>query len=58
MRQVVAELQQLNKKIDVIVEIMGKPEKMFIRILQMGGMIISLLTILNVIETIRRWLGF
>ena len=51
-------MRHLNKKIDIIVDILVKPEKTLVKILQMGGMIVTLMTIFSVIDTIRQWLGF
>jgi preprotein translocase subunit Sss1 len=58
MEQVIAELSELNKKVDVIVGIMKKPENRFIKVLEIAGMVITVMSFLSVIDIIRNWLGF
>jgi len=56
--QVIAELAELNKKADVIIDIMKKPENKFIKVLEIAGTVITVMSILSVIEVIRNWLRF
>jgi len=58
MEQVVAELSELNKKVDVIVGIMKKPQNRIIKVLEIAGTIITVMSLLSVIDLIRHWLGF
>ncbi|MDR1837303.1 MAG: hypothetical protein LBQ89_06560 [Treponema sp.] len=58
MEQVVAELEKLNKKADVIIGIMKKPQNGFIKVLEIAGTIITVMSLLSVIDLIRHWLGF
>ena len=58
MEQVIAELSELNKKVDVIVGIMKKPQNRFIKVLEIAGTVITVLSLLSVIDLIRHWLGF
>ena len=58
MEQVIAELSELNKKVDVIVGIMKKPQNRFIKVLEIAGTVITVMSLLSVIDLIRHWLGF
>ena len=52
------QLVELNKKLDIIINIMNKPENRWIRIIEIGGTIITIMSILSVIDIIKKWLGF
>jgi hypothetical protein len=56
--KVVTQLENTNKKLDVIIGIMNKPENRFGRILETAGAVVSIFGILSIIEIIRNWLGF
>jgi hypothetical protein len=56
--QVIAELAALNKKADTIIGIMKKPENKFIKVLEIAGAVITVMSFLSVIDIIRHWLGF
>ena len=58
MEQVIAELSALNKKVDVIVGIMKKPQNRLIKVLEIAGTVITVMSLLSVIDIIRHWLGF
>jgi hypothetical protein len=58
MEQVVAELSELNKQVAVIVGIMKKPQNRLIKVLEIAGTVITVMSLLSVIELIRQWLGF
>jgi preprotein translocase subunit Sss1 len=58
MEQVIAELSELNKKVAVIVGIMKKPQNRFIKVLEIAGTVITVMSLLSVIDLIRHWLGF
>ena len=58
MEEVVAELSELNKQVAVIVGIMKKPQNRFIKMLEIAGTVITVMSLLSVIELIRHWLGF
>ena len=58
MEQVIAELSELNKQVAVIVGIMKKPQNRFIKVLEIAGTVITVMSLLSVIELIRHWLGF
>ena len=55
MEQVIAELAELNKKVDVIIGIMQKPENRFLKVLEIAGAVIAVLSLLGIIDIIRRW---
>ena len=55
MEQVIAELAELNKKVDVIIGIIQKPENRFLKVLEIAGVIITVLSLLSIIDIIRRW---
>jgi len=56
--QAVKELVELNKKADTIIGIMQKPENKFIKALEIAGTVITVVSLLSVIDIIRNWLGF
>jgi hypothetical protein len=58
MKQIIAELAELNRKADVIIEIMQKPENRFLKALEIAGTIITVASLLSVIDIIRNWLRF
>jgi len=49
------ELAELNKKVDVIIGIMQKPENRFLKVLEIAGAVIAVLSLLGIIDIIRRW---
>jgi len=51
-------LEEISGKLDVIIGIMRKPENRFIRVLEIAGTIITVVSLLSVIDTLRQWLGF
>ena len=55
MEQVVNELTELNKKGDVIIGIMNKPENRFLKILEFVSNAVGIIGILAVVEIIRIW---
>jgi hypothetical protein len=57
MEKVVTQLEELNKKVDVIIGIMNKPDSKFGRILETVGTVVSIFSILSIIDIIRNWLG-
>jgi len=56
--QVVAELAALNKKADVIIGIMQKPENKIVKVLEMIATVAGVLSILGIIDVLRNWLRF
>jgi len=56
--KVITHLDNTNKKLDVIIGIMNKPESRFGKILETAGAVVSIFGILSIIELIRNWLGF
>ena len=56
--KVALHLKEINCKLDVIIDIMRKPENRFIRVLEIAGTIITVVSLLSVIDTLRHWLGF
>ena len=56
--KVITQLEETNKKLDVIIGIMNKPESMFGKILETAGAVVSIFGILSIIDIIRNWLGF
>ena len=55
--KVIEQLDRLNKKLDVIIDIMKKPGNRLIKILELAAAIAGVLSILSIIELIRQWLG-
>jgi len=56
--EVALHLKEINCKLDIIIGIMQKPENRFIRVLEIAGTIITVVSLLSVIDTLRHWLGF
>ena len=56
MGQIVTELEKLNKKADVIIEIMLTQEKKYVTIMQIIVNTISIIGILSIVELIRSWI--
>ena len=54
---VVAELEKLNKKADVIIGIMQKPVNKVYKIMEIAGNIVGIISILTIIELIRNWIA-
>jgi len=57
MEKVVKELEELNKKVDMIIGIMNRPNSRFGRILETVGTVVSIFSILSIIDIIRNWFG-
>jgi hypothetical protein len=58
MEKVVSQLEETNKKLDVIIDIINKPDSRVGRILEMIAAIAGVLSIISIIDVIRNWLGF
>jgi len=56
MEQVVSELTELNRKVDVIIEIINKPENKFLKIMEFVSNAVGIIGILAVVEIIRMWI--
>ena len=56
MEQVIAELEKLNKKADVIIGIMQTPENKLLKLLEIIGNAVGIISILAIIELIRNWI--
>jgi hypothetical protein len=54
--QVIAELAELNKKADVIIDIMKKPESKFIRLMEIICNVVGIIGILAAVDIIRNWI--
>jgi hypothetical protein len=55
MEQVVVQLTELNKKADMIIDIMKKPENRFMKFLEIVGNAVGIIGILAVVDIIRNW---
>ena len=53
---VVAELEKLNKKADDIIGIMQKPRNMAVKVMEIIGNAVGIISILSIVELIRRWI--
>ena len=53
---VVAELEKLNKKADVIIGIMQKPVNKLYKIMEIVGNVVGIISILAIVELIRNWI--
>ena len=56
MEQVLAELVALNKKVDVLIGIMQKPENKFMKIIEIVGNAVGIIGILAVVDIIKNWI--
>ncbi|MDR1802441.1 MAG: hypothetical protein LBQ94_02440 [Treponema sp.] len=56
MGHIVTELEKLNKKVDVIIEIMLTPEKKYVKIMEIVGNAVSIFGILAIFDLIRNWI--
>ena len=52
----VAELEKLNKKADVIIGIMQKPQNMVVKVMEIVGNAVGIISILAIVELIRTWI--
>jgi len=57
MDKVIEQLEELNKKLDMIIEILKKPENKFGKILETAGAVVTVMSILSIIDILRNWLG-
>jgi hypothetical protein len=46
----------LNKKADVIIGIMNKPENKFIKFMEILGNVVGIISILAIIDILRSWI--
>ena len=56
MEQVISELTKLNKKADVIIGIMNKPENRFLKTMEFMSNAVGIIGILAIVEIIRIWI--
>jgi len=56
MKQIINELTELNKKVDVIIGIMNKPENKFLKIMEFTSNAVGIIGILAVADIIRAWI--
>ena len=56
MEQIIAELKELNQKVDVIVNILKKPESKLLKLLEIVGNAVGIIGILAIVDIIRNWI--
>ena len=56
MGQIVTELEKLNKKADIIIEIMLTPEKKYVTIMGIIVNAVGIISILSIVELVRSWI--
>ena len=56
MDQIITELTELNKKVDVIIGIMQKPGSKFLKLLEIIGNAVGIISILAIVDIVRRWI--
>ena len=54
--QVITELAELNKKVDVIIGIMNEPENRFLKLMEIVGDAVGIIGILAIVDIIRNWI--
>ena len=52
----VAELVKLNKKADVIIGIMQTPQNMVVKVMEIVGNAVGIISVLAIVELIRNWI--
>ena len=52
----VVELVKLNKKADVIIGIMQTPRNMVVKVMEIVGNVVGIISILTIIDLIRNWI--
>ena len=58
MEKAIEKLEELNRKLDVIIGIMKKPDNRAGKVLETAGAVVTVMSILSIIDIIRNWLGF
>ena len=58
MEKAIEQLEELNKKLDEIIDIMKRPSNKAVRILEIAGTVVTVVSVLSIIDIIRQWLGF
>ncbi|GHV51972.1 hypothetical protein AGMMS49579_08480 [Spirochaetia bacterium] len=56
MEKIIEKLENINKTLEGILEVMKKPESKFEKVLEYGGAGVSILGILSIIDIIRTWI--
>jgi hypothetical protein len=56
MEQIIAELKELNQKVDVIVDILKKPESKLLKLLEIVGNAVGIIGNLAIVDIIRNWI--
>ena len=56
MDQVIRELTELNKKVDVIVDILKKPENKYLKLMEIVGNAVGIIGILAIVDIIKTWI--
>jgi hypothetical protein len=54
--KVIEELAELNKKADIIIGIMQKPENKFVKTMEIVGNAVGIIGVLAIIDIIRNWI--
>jgi len=56
MEQVVSELKELNRKADVMLDIIQKPENRLYRLLEILSNAVGVIGLLAIVELVRTWI--
>ena len=54
--KVVAELIDVNRKLDIVIKVLNKPESKLMKILEIAGNADGIFGIIAIVEIIRNWL--
>jgi hypothetical protein len=57
MEKAIEQLEEVNKRLDVIIDIMKTPKNRIIRILEIIAVIAGAFSILSIIDIVRNWLS-
>jgi len=56
MEGVIEKLDTINKTLEKMLEVMKKPENKFLRVLEIIGLGVGILSVLNAADIIRNWI--
>jgi len=56
MERTFEQLERINQKLDEMIGIMKKPENKLLRILEIIGNVVTIVSVLAIVEIIRNWI--
>jgi hypothetical protein len=55
MEKAIEQLENINRKLDEVIGIMKKPENRLLRMLEIIGNVVTIVSVLAIVEVIRNW---